>query len=224
MFILSKDVIMKYMARYFQWMILLLSCCVVNAWAVPPAFKKSPSYLFVLSAQQGVIAEVRQRYVLTLKKVDSHVLWFADRPIRKAGFVSIGDFIASWSEGFRGDPPNAALVHVDMLFDKNGHQQPVAVEISHPSYNGRVVTFQLKVLHGDASKLTQQILNLPKLFIDPPAARITDFHQCPMTTPVDPINVPHVSYESINVGMPGPEQGSIILGLPHPGSVSVLGG
>jgi uncharacterized Zn-binding protein involved in type VI secretion len=26
----------------------------------------------------------------------------------------------------------------------------------------------------------------------PPAARITDFHQCPLTTPVGPVPVPHV--------------------------------
>lgn len=26
----------------------------------------------------------------------------------------------------------------------------------------------------------------------PPAARLTDFHQCPMTTPAGPVQVPHV--------------------------------
>jgi len=26
----------------------------------------------------------------------------------------------------------------------------------------------------------------------PPAARLTDFHQCPMTTPAGPVQIPHV--------------------------------
>ena len=39
----------------------------------------------------------------------------------------------------------------------------------------------------------------------PPAARVSDFHQCPMSTPVGPVQVPHV--------------GGPILG---PGAVTVL--
>ena len=36
----------------------------------------------------------------------------------------------------------------------------------------------------------------------PPAARITDFHQCPLSTPVGPVMVPHVGGPSAGPGAP----------------------
>jgi uncharacterized Zn-binding protein involved in type VI secretion len=34
----------------------------------------------------------------------------------------------------------------------------------------------------------------------PPAARITDFHQCPMSTPVGPVQIPHVGGPVVGPG------------------------
>lgn len=36
----------------------------------------------------------------------------------------------------------------------------------------------------------------------PPAARLNDFHQCPMTTPVGPVQVPHVGGPIAGPGAP----------------------
>lgn len=36
----------------------------------------------------------------------------------------------------------------------------------------------------------------------PPAARLTDFHQCPMSTPVGPVAVPHVGGPILGPGAP----------------------
>lgn len=36
----------------------------------------------------------------------------------------------------------------------------------------------------------------------PPAARITDFHQCPLSTPVGPVMVPHVGGPIAGPGAP----------------------
>ena len=36
----------------------------------------------------------------------------------------------------------------------------------------------------------------------PPAARITDFHQCPQTTPVGPVVIPHVGGPVVGPGAP----------------------
>ena len=36
----------------------------------------------------------------------------------------------------------------------------------------------------------------------PPAARLTDFHQCPMTTPVGPVQIPHVGGPITGPGEP----------------------
>lgn len=35
----------------------------------------------------------------------------------------------------------------------------------------------------------------------PAAARISDFHQCPLTTPVGPVNIPHVGGPVIGPGV-----------------------
>ncbi len=44
----------------------------------------------------------------------------------------------------------------------------------------------------------------------PPAARITDFHQCPMQTPAVPSPIPHVGGPVIGPGVPN----VLIAGLP----------
>jgi uncharacterized Zn-binding protein involved in type VI secretion len=36
----------------------------------------------------------------------------------------------------------------------------------------------------------------------PPAARVTDFHQCPLSTPVGPVQVPHVGGPIAGPGAP----------------------
>ena len=36
----------------------------------------------------------------------------------------------------------------------------------------------------------------------PPAARVSDFHQCPLTTPVGPVQVPHVGGPVAGPGAP----------------------
>jgi uncharacterized Zn-binding protein involved in type VI secretion len=36
----------------------------------------------------------------------------------------------------------------------------------------------------------------------PPAARVTDFHQCPLTTPAGPVQVPHVGGPIAGPGAP----------------------
>jgi uncharacterized Zn-binding protein involved in type VI secretion len=36
----------------------------------------------------------------------------------------------------------------------------------------------------------------------PPAARLTDFHQCPLTTPAGPVQIPHVGGPIMGPGAP----------------------
>ncbi len=36
----------------------------------------------------------------------------------------------------------------------------------------------------------------------PPAARIIDFHQCPLSTPVGPVQIPHVGGPIVGPGVP----------------------
>ena len=102
-----------------------------NSAAIPSHVKikaKAPAQLlFVLSAKSGDIARSGQSYRLTLNTVDPHVLWFTDRPNRKAGFVPLTHFLASWTKVFADSPPNGALVHVGMEAKTAGKNQPMAM-------------------------------------------------------------------------------------------------
>lgn len=44
----------------------------------------------------------------------------------------------------------------------------------------------------------------------PPAAKLTDFHQCPMNTPAGPVQIPHVGGPIVGPGAPT----VLIAGLP----------
>ncbi len=68
---------------------------------------KEPRYLFVLSATSGSL----KGDTLTLNGVPN-VIYFSDRPLRKAGHMSLSNFIEMWNKGsdsYKADPPNATL-------------------------------------------------------------------------------------------------------------------
>lgn len=148
-----------------------------------------PSYLFVLSAEKGRITATADQYYLLLKQVDPHTLWFTDRPMRKAGFLETKKFIANWSNAFGGDSPNAGLVHAEISVDSNGQHVPLAIELISPvldSVNGDI-RFQILLLNTSADNqsknsiaLKAQSFSQVHLFIDPPAARLMDFHEAPI--------------------------------------------
>ncbi len=73
------------------------------------------SMLFSLSATGATMVPVAGapgRYDLGLTGVDPWVVWFADRPTRRSGVVSLARLAAQWDAGapFATDPPNAAVV------------------------------------------------------------------------------------------------------------------
>lgn len=170
---------MKNGITYIQRLMIIL-CCLASV-ACSPHRNQGPSYLFVLSAQSGVIQKINNSYSLTLQGIDPHVLWFTDRPVRKAGFLPVKAFIHNWSKGFKNTPPNAGVIHIDMVYNQHGKQQPLAVELSKPIFNGKLLTFTIKSLHGDKHIPNFQQLKHIKLFIDPPGPRLMDFHQQPLS-------------------------------------------
>ena len=68
-------------------------------------------YLFVISGTSGSLDGDK----LTLNGVPN-VIYFSDRPARKAGHLSVSEFIEMWDKGvdsFKADPPNATLFRVE---------------------------------------------------------------------------------------------------------------
>lgn len=128
-----------------------------------PATAKT-AYLFVLSAKTGDIKKAANGYTLTLNNVDPHVLWFTDRPNRKAGFVSTDKFISHWAKSFKSSSPNAAMVHVGLSAQVNGKTQPMAMELTMPQFSHGSLTFEIQSLPGDEVIAGQ--ITAPRIFVD----------------------------------------------------------
>ncbi len=102
---------------------------------------KNTGYLFVLSATSGSL----KGDTLTLNGVPN-VLYFSDRPARKAGHMSVSKFVEMWnkqSDSFKADPPNATL----SVLNKDGDINAV-VELKSVEQKCGSVVFILAVLEG----------------------------------------------------------------------------
>ncbi|MDA2920406.1 hypothetical protein MYX76_13100 [Desulfobacterota bacterium AH_259_B03_O07] len=116
---------------------------------------KKPGYLFVLSAASGSL----KGDTLTLNGVPN-VIYFSDRPARKAGHMSLSEFIEMWDKGvdnFKADPPNATL----SVLKKDGAKNVVVELMSVEKKNGSVV-FKVAVLEG----MSPESFKMSSLFLD----------------------------------------------------------
>lgn len=108
------------------------------------------SYLFVQSAGGGTleaIAAAPGQYRLSLTNVLPSVVYFSDRPVRRAGHGSIQTLIDNWAAGtdsFAADPPNAAL---DIL-DGPAGANVIVLELHEPAYDlaTRTMTYRVVIL------------------------------------------------------------------------------
>ncbi len=116
---------------------------------------KNPGYLFVISGTSGSL----KGDTLTLNGVPN-VLYFSDRPARKAGHMSLSEFIEMWNKGsdsYKADPPNATL----SVLNKEGAKNVVVELMSVEQKRGSVV-FKVAVLEG----MFPVEFNTGDLFID----------------------------------------------------------
>jgi hypothetical protein len=116
---------------------------------------ENPGYLLVLSGTSGSL----KGDTLTLNGVPN-VVYFTDRPARKAGHLSLEKFVESWNKGsdsFKADPPNATL----SVLKKKGTTNVVVELISAEQKSGSVV-FKVVVLEGKVPKSFEA----SSLFID----------------------------------------------------------
>jgi len=116
---------------------------------------KEPSYLFVISGTSGSL----DGDTLTLNGVPN-VLYFSDRPARKAGHMSLSNFVELWNKGrdsFKADPPNATL----SVLTKDGAKNIVVELMSVEQKSGSVI-FKVAVLEG----MSPESFKMSSLFID----------------------------------------------------------
>jgi len=103
-----------------------------------------PEFLYTMSAKSGTYADG----VLTLNDVPL-VVYFADRPARMSGQLSIQVFAQGWDAGaqtLEKDPPNGTLSILGEDKDNN-----VVLELSDPNVmvkEGKI-SFKVRVLFGE---------------------------------------------------------------------------
>ncbi len=105
---------------------------------------KNTGYLFVISGTSGSLDGDK----LTLNGVPN-VIYFSDRPFRKAGHMSLSNFVEMWGKGgdsFKADPPNATL----SVLTKDGANNIVVELLSVEQKRGSVV-FKVAVLEGNVT-------------------------------------------------------------------------
>lgn len=177
---MAKGLIPKILLTITATSIILVSSLAIATPNTQVAIIKKPmkaktSLLVVLSAKSGAIKKSADSYHLTLNNVTPRVLWFTDRPNRKAGFISINKFITQWwPKAFKKSAPNAAEVHASMSAQVNGRMQPLAIELKNPKLSNGNLSYDIMVLPGDTIKAGT--LKTPVLFID-------DFFGCTNSGP-----------------------------------------
>jgi len=116
---------------------------------------KKPAYLLVLSGASGSFEGDK----LTLNGVPN-VVYFSDQPARKAGHISIEEFLESWNKGnnsFKEDPPNAVF---SILSGKRNEN--IVVEILNASMEDNSLSLNIGLLNGTIPNDFKQ----SSLFID----------------------------------------------------------
>ena len=110
----------------------------------------SSGRLYVAYAEGGTISG----NVLTLVETRPNVVWFEDRPGRRAGRQSTASFVADWSSlGFASVPPNAAL-------EVGGQSLPIILK--DPVYEAGSSTLRF-VVEADQGV---QLSSVPSAFSD----------------------------------------------------------
>ncbi|MCR9139227.1 MAG: hypothetical protein NXI27_24725 [Alphaproteobacteria bacterium] len=117
----------------------------------------TPRYVFVQQAQTAKT----DGDVLILSGLTPSTYYFSDRPVRSAGHMRHTDFAALWDDqsedGFRNDPPNAAVTTPDQIDD-----EPIVMELLTANYDGKEMSFRFKMISGNLPETSVNVA----VFID----------------------------------------------------------
>ena len=116
------------------------------------------SYLFVINFDTGSFDGKRLQLNGNGR---SNVIFFTDRPERKAGHMGVKKFKSIWAKGinsFKSDPPNATLSIVI-----NGRDSDNLMILSNPVTKDNSIIFDVSLIDGSPP----ETFNTGGLFIDP---------------------------------------------------------
>ncbi|GAB4188366.1 MAG: hypothetical protein Tsb0015_08250 [Simkaniaceae bacterium] len=131
---------------------------------------KKEQLLFVIHAKKGhlkINESNPDTGTITLMDTDNHVVFFTDRPDRKAGKISMEEFLNKWSQNgnsFAENPPNAGFIFFE---DKENTYSEVNIELTNPQYQKaeKELAFDIRFLEEEHSKESMELVE-PVLFID----------------------------------------------------------
>jgi hypothetical protein len=132
----------------------LLTAAALAAAATPLTALLSPAraadekiqLMFVQSAE-GLKADDK---TLRLVNVSPQTIWFTDRPVRKAGHVTMANYLKEWTaaagkDNFSKDPPNATL----SVYEAGDAENTLTVvEILDPQVQGKDLVYRYKLIEG----------------------------------------------------------------------------
>jgi hypothetical protein len=128
--------------------------------------EKTKSFMFVQSATSGTfLPDGNGSYALTLNGVAPQTIYFSDRPVRDAGQIEMGQFLASGCFN-SSNPPNVAI---DVLGADQANDV-VIVELTQPAYDAESATlrYTARILKDEnvtfASLNTRRDASIPESF------------------------------------------------------------
>jgi len=137
-------------SNYFISILAILVACVFSVGVMADtkitSIGKDPamSVSFFVQGNGSIIKDKKTgQYQLILQVKGAKVIWFSDRPVRKAGHMTLKKFIEVWNKGknsFDKDPPNALVI---IASDK-----PVVVKLTLLDYKNASVTFGMTRVSG----------------------------------------------------------------------------
>lgn len=129
-------------------LIFVLAAVVLTSAALAAAAADRPQFMFVQSAEDFKADTAKNTFRLV--KVNQQTLYFADRPQRLAGHISMADYLKEWTaragkDNFAVDPPNATLSVYEPGQPEN---TLVVVKITNPVVEGGDLIYNYKVIDG----------------------------------------------------------------------------
>lgn len=126
------------------------------------AAKQKPMLMFVQLAESVKIDTAAK--TIRLVNVAPQTVYFADRPVRLAGHITLENYMKEWTskagkDNFGKDPPNAAI----SVYEPGQPDSTLAVvEIRDPKIDGKDLIYSYKLIKGTLPQNAGQT----SLFID----------------------------------------------------------
>lgn len=160
---------MRLMPLFF----IFLTACSMQANKKPIA---EQHLLFIIHAQKASFVYEPETTIsgeLTLQDAAKSVVFFSERPNRRAGNLSVESFLENWNQGednLNLEPPNAGLVYYSPSESpraSTAKYSEINLVLRNPHYDSRrdTLTFDVTLL-SPSSHLPEGLMLEPTLFID----------------------------------------------------------